>query len=117
MRMTVPLAVLLALALIGAASAVAMLGPDSSWSDIRSTPNVYGRPPLIFFGTTGVPVTDVCTVGDKFHAVNRNSLTAEVPVAMHPLSYDIEVVETFGNGDHPHERLLFLKHLQIPACT
>ena len=117
MRMTVPVAMLLGFVLIAAANATPMLGPDSTWSDIRSTPNVYGRPPLIFFGTTGVPVTDVCIVGGRFRAVNRNSLSSEVPVAMHPLSYNIEVVETFGGGEHPHTRLLFFKHLQIPACS
>jgi hypothetical protein len=115
MRMT-PVVMLLVFGVVTAASATPMLGPDSSWSDIRSTPNVYGRPPLIFFGTTGIPVTDVCTVEGRFHAVNRNSLTSEVPVAMHPLSYDIEVVETF-EGKNPHSRLLFLKHLEIPACS
>lgn len=117
MRTTVPVAMLLGFVLIATANATPMLGPDSNWSEIRSTPNVYGRPPLIFFGTTGVPVTDVCTVEGRFRAVNRNSLTSEVPVAMHPLSYDIEVVETFGNGNHSHTRLLFLKHLQIPGCS
>ena len=117
MRMTGSVALLLMFALTGAASATPTLGPESSWADIRSTPNVYGRPPLIFFGTTGIPVTDVCTIGGRLRAVDRNISTSEVPVAMPPLTYDVEVVETFGNGNHPHTRLLFLKHLQIPACT
>ncbi|HSB80826.1 MAG TPA: hypothetical protein VLM91_18750 [Candidatus Methylomirabilis sp.] len=117
MRKIIPVALVLALVLIRATSAAPSLGPDSPWSDIRSTPNVLAKPPLIFFGSTGVPVTDVCTAGGSFRAVNRNHIASEVPVGMRPLIYEIEVVEIFGNGDHPHTRLLFLKHLDIPACT
>jgi hypothetical protein len=117
MRRAISVTLILAFALSSAASAAPALGPGSSWSEIRGTPNVLARPPLIFFGATGVPVTEVCVNRDSLRAVNHASVTTEVPVSSHSLSYDIEVEEIFGNGDRPHTRLLFLKHLDIPACV
>lgn len=116
MRKAIPLTLIFALGLPSGASAIPALGPVSSWAEIRNTPNVYARPPMIFFGTTGIPVTDLCLVGDKLRAAHRDEVTAEVPATIHPLSYDIQVVEPSGGGERSRERLLFLKHFDIPAC-
>jgi hypothetical protein len=117
MRMAIPLTLILALGIPSAASPTPILGPGSSWAEIRNTPNVYARPPMIFFGTTGIPVTDLCLVGDKLRAAHRDGETAEVSATIHPLIYDIQIVEPSSGGERSRERLLFLKHFEIPACT
>ena len=117
MRKAIPLTLISALIIPSAASATPVLGPGSSWVDIRSTPNVSARPPLIFFGTTGIPVTDLCVSGDKLRATHHDGVTGEVAVATHSLSYDVQVVQPSDGGERSRERLLFRKHFDIPACT
>jgi hypothetical protein len=39
------------------------VGPQSSWEEIRSTPELIPLARQIFFGTRGVSVTDVCVTG------------------------------------------------------
>jgi hypothetical protein len=72
---------------------------------------------MIFFGTTGIPVTDLCVVGDKLRAAHRDGVTGEVSVATHPLGYDVQVVKPSDGGERSREQVLFLKHFDIPACT
>jgi len=108
---------LVAFALLSAAWAAPAIGPGSSWSEIKHTPNVYVKSPMILFGVRGITVTDVCISGDTLRAVSSDGVTLEGPVASHRKSYDIEVDEVHDVGEFTVSRVLFIKHLDLPACT
>jgi hypothetical protein len=116
MKKTVLLALVGFVVALDAASAALALDPGSSWSEIRGTPNVIARIPLIFFGTRGVPVTEVCVKEDTLRTVEESGVASEVPRGTRSLSYDIQVVQMFRTGERDHDRLLFIKHHDIRLC-
>jgi hypothetical protein len=94
-----------------------VLSPSSPWAEIRSTPNILVRAPLISFGGVAVSVLDVCGSDDKLRAKTSGGQTVEVPVGSTPQSYDIEVDRLVGGLRHIREISLFTKHFTIPPCS
>ena len=102
-------------ALNGAGSAFA-LGPDSSWSEIRSTPGILIRAPMILFGAHAISVLDICRNGDSLRAQSSEGTKVEVPVRSASQSYNIEVHAIVGGIRRTREILLFIKRFDIPTC-
>ncbi|HTU03769.1 MAG TPA: hypothetical protein VMG58_18185 [Candidatus Sulfotelmatobacter sp.] len=98
-------------------SPVAALTPASSWAEIRSAPSVIARAPLVFFGTTGVSVLDLCRRGDRVERGDSLTMGADIPASAVRRAYAIPVVYILNAGaEHPHDVYLFTKHYAIPAC-
>jgi len=92
------------------------VGPQSSWEEIRNTPGLISLPPQIFFGTTGVAVTDVCLDGDTLGVAGTDGRADRVLAAGHPLHYAIGVGIQAGDAETSTIRVLFIKSFDIPAC-
>ena len=92
------------------------LGPDSSWSEIRGTPNILIRAPMIWFGAHAISVVDICRNGDKLRAQTSEGMTIEVPLNSAPQSYNIEVDRIVGGISRIREIPLFTKRFDIPTC-
>ena len=92
------------------------LGPDASWSEIRSTPNILIRAPMIWFGAHAISVLEVCRSGDTLRAQTSEGLTVEVPLQSTPQSYRIQVDRIVGGIRRTREIPLFLKWFDIPTC-
>lgn len=92
------------------------LGPDASWSEIRSMPNIFIRAPMIWFGAHAISVLEVCRSGDTLRAQTSEGLTVEAPLQSAPQSYSIEVDRIVGGIRRTREIPLFLKRFDIPAC-
>ncbi|HSB70551.1 MAG TPA: hypothetical protein VLT62_14595 [Candidatus Methylomirabilis sp.] len=116
MKPRIVLTLVASLGLLSAAGGAFALGPDSSWSEIRSTPNVRIRAPMIFFGAHAISVTDICRRGDKLRAQTSEGTTVEVPQPSGSRGYDIEVYRIEGGIRRTREILLFIKWFDIPAC-
>ena len=116
MRKVILLTVIALLGVMTAVNGVLALGPESSWSEIRSTPDVIPEAPMIFFGADAVSVTDLCVRDDMLRAVTGAGVAAEVPLGSTRRSYAINVGRVIGGGEHPSTQYLFTKHFEIPAC-
>ena len=116
MRKVILLTVIAWLGVMNAASGVLALGPESSWSEIRRTPDVIPGAPMIFFGADAVSVTDLCVGGDMLRADTGAGVAAEVHLGSTPRSYAIKVDRVIGAGEHSHTLYLFTKHFEIPVC-
>ncbi len=117
MRKIMALTLVALLWLLHAASGALALGPESSWAEIRSTPDVKPQAPMLFFGAHAVSVLDLCMRGDRLRAATSDGLTSEVPLGSTARSYDIRVDRlVIVDGEHSYHRYLFTKHFDIPAC-
>lgn len=116
MRKALLLALVAWLGVIGPTSEVFALDPGSPWSEIRSAPDVIPLAPMIFFGTRGISVLDVCASGDTLQTPSGENGSARVAVGSTRRNYDIRVDRVTGGGEHPRFQYLFTKHFEIPAC-
>ncbi len=106
-----------ALGVLSRAGWAAPLGPDSSWSEIRSTPSILIRAPMIWFGADALSVLDICRSGDELRGQTSAGVTVEVPLKSAPQSYTIEVDRIVGGLRHIREIPLFTKRFTIPPCN
>jgi hypothetical protein len=105
-----------AVSMVSGASA---LGPDATWAEIRSTPDVVVDAPMIPMSgheAHEISVTDVCRSGGELRAQSSEGVL-QTPAAGVPQSYAIEVDRVVWVGSHTYEVPLFTKHFIIPACT
>ena len=116
MRRALLISLVVSLGFLSLVGWVFAISPTSSWSDIRSTPNILIEAPMIWFGTHAVPVLEVCRSGDTLRAVTSEGVTAEVPEQGDPSGYDIRVDRIVGDIFRTREVLLFTKHYEIPPC-
>ncbi len=116
MHRVILLALIAWLGVLNTASGAVALGPESPWSEIRSTPDVFPEAPMIFFGVHGVSVLDVCVRGDKLRAATSDGIASEIPLGSTRRSYDIKVGRMVVTGEHSFLRYLFTKHFDIPTC-
>jgi hypothetical protein len=93
------------------------VGPQSSWDEIRGTPDLVVNAPMIPFGARAVSVTDVCRSGDRLRAEAADGAALETPAAGHRSSYTIEVGRIVGDGETSKFRALFVKAFEVPPCT
>jgi hypothetical protein len=92
------------------------IGPQSSWEEIRSIPDVILQPPMIAFGAQSVSVMNVCRSGDMFRATAGDGTKLEKPAAGVPLNYQIEVGRLVGDAETSNIRILFYKPFTIAPC-
>ena len=92
------------------------VGSQSSWEEIRGTPDLIVSAPMIPFGARAVAVTDVCRSGDKLRATAADGAVLETPAAGHRPSYTIEVGRIVGDAETSKFRALFVKSFEVPAC-
>src|SRR5574341_630155 len=116
MRTVLLLALVAWLGVLAPTSEVFALDPGSPWPEIRSAPDVIPQAPMIFFGTHGIPVLDVCVSGDTLQAPSGVDGSARVAVGSTRRNYDIRVDRVTGGGEHSRFQYLFTKHFEIPAC-
>ena len=102
--------------ILSSARGAAPLGPESSWAEIRRTPNILIRAPMIWFGAHGISVMDTCKNGDKLQAQTSEGMTVEVPLKSTPQTYNIEVNRLVGGLSYIKEIPLFTKRFEIPPC-
>jgi len=93
------------------------VGPQSSWEEIRGTPDLMLNPPVIRFGARAVSVMDVCRSGDQLRATTGDGTALETPAAGHGSTYTIQVGRIVGDGETSKFRVLFVKSFEVPACT
>jgi hypothetical protein len=102
--------------ILSSAGWAAPLGPESSWAEIRSAPNILIRAPMIWFGTDALSVLDLCRHGDQLRGRTSAGLTVEAPLKAASPSYTIEVDRITGGIRHIREIPLFTKRFTIPPC-
>ena len=93
------------------------VGPQSSWEEIRGTPDLIVSAPMIPFGARAVAVTDVCRSRDKLRATIADGAVLETPAAGHRPSYTIQVGRIVGDAETSTFRALFVKSFEIPPCA
>lgn len=93
------------------------VGPQSSWEEIRGTPDLMLNPPMIPFGARAVSVMDVCRRGDRLRATTGDGTALETPAAGHGSTYTIQVGRIVGDGETSKFRVLFVKSFEVPPCT
>ena len=100
-----------------AAGGALALGPESSWAEIRSTPDVRPEAPMLFFGAHAIPVLDLCVRGDRLRVATNDGPSVDVPPGSAARSYDIRVDRlVVMDGERDYRRYLFTKRFDIPAC-
>jgi hypothetical protein len=92
------------------------VGPESSWEEIRGTPDLMLNPPVIRFGARAVSVMDVCRSGDQLRATTGDGTALETPAAGHGSTYTIQVGRVVGDAETSKFRVLFVKSFEVPAC-
>jgi hypothetical protein len=92
------------------------IGPQSSWDEIRGTPDLMLNPPVIRFGARAVSVMDVCRRGDQMHATTGDGTALETPAAGHGSTYTIQVGRILGDGETSKFRVLFVNPIEVPPC-
>jgi hypothetical protein len=92
------------------------VGPQSSWEEIRGTPDLMLNPPVIRFGARSVSVMDVCRNGDQLRATTGDGTALETPAAGHGSTYTIQVGRIVGDAETSKFRALFVKPFEVPAC-
>jgi hypothetical protein len=92
------------------------VGPQSSWEEIRGTPDLMLNPPVIRFGARAVSVMDVCRGGDQLRATTADGTALETPVAGHGSTYTIQVGRIVGDAETSKFRALFVKSFEVPPC-
>lgn len=117
MKRMVALTMMIALGLgVTAANALA-LDLESSWGEIRSTPDIHPEAPMIFIGVHGVSVLDACLDGDKVREATDDGSTSEISLGSRSRHYDIRVDrQVIADAEHTYYRYLFTKPFDIPAC-
>jgi hypothetical protein len=94
-----------------------IVGPQSSWDEIRGTPGLMVNAPMIPFGARAVAVTDVCRSGDRLRAKAADGTMLETPAAGHRPSYTVQVGRIVGDGETSTFRALFVKSFEVPPCA
>lgn len=92
------------------------VGPQSSWEEIRGTPDLNLNPPMIPFGARAVSVMDVCRGGDQLRATTADGTALVTPAAGHGSTYTIQVGRIVGDGETSKFRVLFVKSFEVPPC-
>ena len=92
------------------------VGPQSSWEEIRGTPDLMLNPPVIRFGARAVSVMDVCRSGDQLRATTGDGTALETPAAGHGSTYTIQVGRIVGDAETSKFRALFVKSFEVPPC-
>ena len=116
MRKVLLLGLLAALVALNAARWAHALGPESSWTEIRSAPSILIQAPMIFFGAHAISVLGVCRSGDRLRARTSEGMTVEAPLKSTPQSYNIEVDFIEVGIRRTREVFLFTKRFEIPTC-
>lgn len=117
MRRVMLLALLALLVVLNGAGWAFTLGPNSSWSEIRSAPSILIQAPMIWFGAHAISVLEVCRSGDRLRARTSDGTTAEAPLRSTTQSYNIEVDRIVGGMRRTREVFLFTKRFDIPTCS
>lgn len=97
-------------------SSLPAVGPQSSWEEIRGTPDLILNPPVIRFGARSVSVMDVCRSGDQLRATTGDGTALETPAAGHGSTYTIQVGRIVGDAETSKFRALFAKSFEVPPC-
>jgi hypothetical protein len=92
------------------------VGPQSSWEEIRGTPDLMLNPPVIRFGARSVSVMDVCRGGEQLRATTGDGTALETPAAGHGSTYTIQVGRIVGDAETSKFRTLFVKPFEVPPC-
>lgn len=116
MRQVMLLALVVSLGVLSGAGWVYDLGPDSSWSEIRSAPGIVIQAPMVFFGAHAISVLRVCRSGDKLRSRTGEGVIVEAPLGSTKQSYDIEVDRIEVGIRRTREIFLFTKRYDIPTC-
>ncbi len=93
------------------------IGPESSWTEIRHTPDILVRAPMISFGTHAITVIDVCRQDDRLRGLTDSGQSLETPLKAIPESYTIQVFRIIGGMLQLYEFYLFSKPFTIPPCS
>ena len=117
MKQSLALAVVASLGLLTGAGSAFMLGPDSSWSEIRSTPYILIRAPMLWFGAHAISVLGICRQDDTLRARTGEGVTVETPLKSASQSYSVEVYRLVGGIRRTREIFLFTKRFDIPPCS
>lgn len=117
MRKITVLTLCTVLGVLHGTSGALALGPESSWTEIRSTPDVRPQAPMLFFGVHAISLLDLCVRGDRLRAATSDG-PAETPLRSTARSYEIRVDRlVLVDGGHSYNRYLFTKRFDIPACA
>ena len=116
MKQRMLLALVVSLGLLHGGGWAFAQGPDASWSEIRSMPNLVIRAPIIWFGVHAISVLEVCRSGGTLRAQTSDGLAVEAPLPSASHSYSIEVNRIVGGIRHTREILLFVKQFEIRIC-
>ena len=116
MKQAMAFAVVASLGIVSGAGSAFMLGPDSSWSEIRGAPSILIRAPMIWFGAHAISVLDICRHGDTLRARTGEGVTVEAPMKSASESYSVEVNRIVGGIRRTREIFLFSKRFDIPPC-
>ena len=117
MKQAMAFAVVASLGIVSGAGSAFMLGPDSSWAEIRGAPGILIQAPMIWFGAHAISVLGVCRSGDKLRSRTSEGITVEAPLGSTKQSYDIEVDRIVGGIRRTREVFLFTKRFDIPTCS
>lgn len=100
----------------GVAPFMPTVGPQSSWDEIRTTPDLILQPPAIPFGARSVSVMEVCLSGDRLRATAGDGTALEKPAAGVSREYRVGVGRVVGDAENSGIRILFYKSFTIPTC-
>jgi len=92
------------------------VGRQSSWEEIRTTPDLVLQPATIAFGARSVSVMDVCVSGETLRATAGDGTTLEKPAAGVPREHQVGVGRFVGDAETSGVRILFYKPFTIATC-
>ena len=81
----------------------------------RTSLDMYSRIPMLFSGTTGIPVTEVCVAGGSVRPMDRSKANTEMGKVRPGTQYSIPVYKQFvsRSGDNI---LLYHRLVELPTC-